>query len=205
MKKQTLTPVSLRNILIVVLLSLAAAGTGVFIFGYNQLKSHAASAQDTATKAEASRSSLQDLMATETFLTDNADAVTRADQLASESKAYVYQDQIINDLNKYASEAGIEIITIAFDSPTKSKTATATTPETTAAAPSTPTNVKSITATITIKNPTSYTSMLTFIHLIQQSLFRMQISGISMSQATSQESSQSGISSDTLTIEAYIR
>jgi hypothetical protein len=46
--------------------------------------------------------------------------------------------------------------------------------------------------------------LITFIHLIEQSLFRMQVSKIGLSQASSQ-GGQGNITSDTLTIEAYIR
>ncbi len=211
MKQQSLTPVKLRAILIVLLLLLAAAGVGVFTYGYSQLKAHATTAQETATKAEASRSSLQNLVTTKKFLTDNADVVNRANQLASESKSYVYQDQIISDINKYASEAGIQVVNITFDNPVNTNVSSATTPAATAdgtAAPATtaaPTNVKSTTASVTIKNPTNYSSMLTFIHLIEQSLFRMQISKVGMSQSGDQGSGNGSITSDTLTIEAYIR
>ncbi len=214
MKKKSLTPVKLSIILSVVLLLLAGAGVGVFVYGYKQLVTHAATAQETAAKAEASRSSVQDLTNTEDFLAANSDAVERADQLASVSKSYLYQDQIINDINKYAAEAGIVITNINFETPvstnvTATQTATGTTAtdtatDATAATTSVPTSVKSTTASITIKSPTSYTSMLTFIHLVEQSLFRMQISKIGLSQATDAGSAGS-ITSDTLTIEAYIR
>lgn len=208
MKKQSLTPIKLRIILFVVMLLLAAGGVGVFIYGYDQLKTHATSAQDTATKAEASRSSLQNLMETEKFLAANSDVVTRADQLASESKSYLYQDQIISDINKYASKAGIEITNISFDNPVSTNVSATPTPQagTKSAVPTAtpmPANVKSTTATVTIKSPTNYSSMLTFIHLIEQSLFRMQISKVGLSQASDQQGQ--GITSDTLTIEAYIR
>ena len=211
MKNQSLTPVKLRAILIVLLLLLAGAGVGVFTYGYGQLKTHATSAQEIATKAEASRSSLENLAKTEKFLAANDDAVTRADQLASESKSYLYQDQIISDINKYAEEAGIQIINISFDNPVSTAVSAAPTtgtaePSADATAPlasASPTNVKSTTATVTIKNPTSYPSMIRFIHLIEQSLFRMQISKVGLSQSS--EQAQGSITSDTLTIEAYIR
>ncbi len=213
MKNQSLTPVKLRAILIVLLLLLAGAGVGVFTYGYGQLKTHATSAQEIATKAEASRSSLENLAKTEKFLAANDDAVTRADQLASESKSYLYQDQIISDINKYAEEAGIQIINISFDNPVSTAVSAAPTPTAGTSEPSadttaplasaSPTNVKSTTATVTIKNPTSYPSMIRFIHLIEQSLFRMQISKVGLSQSS--EQAQGSITSDTLTIEAYIR
>ncbi len=88
MKQQSLTPVKLRAILVVLLLLLTAGGVGVFAYGYGQLKTRATDAQETATKAEASRASLQNLIVTEKFLAANNNVVTRTDQLASESNEY---------------------------------------------------------------------------------------------------------------------
>ncbi len=203
MKKSALTPARLRIVLSVVLLLLVAAGVGVFTLGYQQLDQHAANAQQVATEAEASRSSLQNLIETKKFLAENQDAVARADRLVSQSKLYYYQDQIISDINKYADEAGIKISNITFDD--IKVTSVATGPagtSTNTPAGSAPTGLKSRAATISIVNPTSYDAMVSFIHLIEQSLFRMQVSRIGMSQS-SESSGQ--IASDALTIEVYVR
>lgn len=207
MKKFTMTPVHLRLLLSAVLIVLAAAGVGMFAFGYKQLKAHAADAQDVAVKAEASRTSLQDIVAVKSFLANNSDAVDRADQLVAQSKSYSYQDQIISDINTYAREAGIEITNISFDdakvtaaTPVAAGTAaTAATP-----GPAAPAGIKSMTASVTIKNPTGYKPMLTFIHLIEQSLFRMQVSRVGLSQATD-KNKPNQITSETFTIEVYVR
>lgn len=208
MKLNNMTPVKLRIILACSLVILSVLGVVVFAFGYGQLKQFAASAQDIATKSQASQSSVQDLIATKKFLEANTDAVNRANQLAAESKSYVYQDQVISDINKYASEAGLVITNIAFTTPTTaavggtssgtSAPATGTTSPTAA-----PAGVKSMTANVTIQNPTNYLAMLNFIHLIEQSLFRMQISQVGISAGDGDNQNQ--VSSDVLTIEVYVR
>ena len=208
-----ITAMKLRLILSVALLLLAGIGTGVFMLGFNQVSSFAKEAQDTATKASASNSSLQDLVATKKTLEDNTDAIDRAAKLVAESKLYLYQDQIITDINQYASEAGLSVSGITFSSPTTTPTGGAATSATTpgAAAPgadatagATPSGIKSVTATVTLRNPTQYTNILTFLNLIEQSLFRMQVSQISLSKST-QEGGGSGVTSDALTIEVYTR
>lgn len=223
MKSTQMTPVKLRFILTAVMVLLVAAGVGVFMFGYKKINTFAKEAQDTASKAQASNNSLQELMTMKDNLAKNADAVNRAAQLVAESKSYQYQDQIINDINKYAAEAGIGITNITFaDAKTTTVPTAAPAPNGTtggtagASAPAAaPTGVKSMTATVTIKNPVNYDNMLTFVHLIEQSLFRMQISqiGLSSSGGTNSSGGTSGsssnaanqVTSDMLTIEVYVR
>ncbi|HSW90369.1 MAG TPA: hypothetical protein VLF64_00035 [Candidatus Saccharimonadales bacterium] len=206
MKLKNMTPVKLRIILALSLIILSILGIGMFAFGYGQLKLFVIAAQDVAAKAQSSQSSVQDLVATKKFLQSNADAINRANQLAAESMSYVYQDQVINDINKYASEAGLAITNIAFTTPTTTAVGGTTAPPVTGSAATTaaPAGVKSMTANVTIKNPTNYLAMLDFIHLIEQSLFRMQISQIGIS-ASSDDKNPNQVSSDILTIEVYVR
>jgi len=206
MKLKNMTPVKLRIILALSLIILSILGIGMFAFGYGQLKLFVIAAQDVAAKAQSSQSSVQDLVATKKFLQSNADAINRANQLAAKSMSYVYQDQVINDINKYASEAGLAITNIAFTTPTTTAVGGTTAPPVTGSAATTaaPVGVKSMTANVTIKNPTNYLAMLDFIHLIEQSLFRMQISQIGIS-ASSDDKNPNQVSSDILTIEVYVR
>lgn len=211
MKNSKLTPTNLRIILSIVLILLAGLAVVVFLLGYEQIKTHAAAAQEVSTKAQASQSSLNNLINTEKFLDANKSSVQRAAELVSESKSYVYQDQIIADLNKFASEAGLSIVNITFTdtktAKTGSTTSTASSSTSTAAAAAktpTPPGVKIMTATVLIKNPTGYDNMLNFIHLIEQSLFKMQVSQISLSKSTD-EKTKNQVSSDVLTVEVYVR
>ncbi len=205
-----ITASKLRLILSVALLLLAMVGTGVFMFGFNQVSSFAKEAQDTATQASASNSSVQELATTKKTLEQSTDAIDRAAKLVAESKLYLYQDQIITDINQYAAEAGLAISGITFSNTTTAPTggATTATPGTTApaaggATPAAPGGIKSVTATVTLRNPTQYNKILTFLHLIEQSLFRMQVSQVSLSKST--QEGVSGVTSDALTIEIYTR
>lgn len=216
MKHPTLTPVMLRAILSVVLLLLGGIGVGIFMVGYHQLQSFIASSQSVSTQAQSSASSLNGLTQTKEFLDKHATTVARASQLVAQSKSYIYQDQIISDINQCATEAGLSITNISFTdsttatgSSTSSGASTSTAPTTTvpsagSAASSTAPAVKSTTATVTLANPVNYVSMLNFIHLVEQSLFRMQISKISLSSSADAQGSNQ-VTSDALSIEVYIQ
>ena len=204
MNKQNMTPVQLRLILSIILLLLVGLGAGMFMVGSDKLKKHSLSAQEIATKSEASRSSLQNLIVIKKTLAEKSDIVDRANQLVAESQRYQYQDQIITDINQFAANAGLTITNISFDDTKVVATTPAATPASDGTAPTAPSGIKSMAATITIKNPVSYSSMLNFIHSIEQSLFRMQISKVSLSQASGEEV-KNGVSSDAFTIEVYVR
>ncbi len=218
MNPRTMTPSILRIVLSVVMLLLVGAAVGVVMIGYNQLKTFAVAAQNTASQAQASESSVNNLVQTKKILEQDASTVQRAELLVAESKSYMYQDQIINDINKYAGEAGLSVTNITFTEAKTSSVAASSTSSaassntstaagsagTTSATGGTPVGVKSMTATVTIKNPTDYDAMLTFIHLVEQSLFRMQISQISLSRSSDIQNPNK-VSSDVLTIEVYVR
>lgn len=205
-----MTAVKLRLALSIALLLLAIIGTGIFMFGYDKLSSFAEDAQDTSSKAAASNSSLQDLVTTKKTLEENSSSIDRAAKLVAESKLYLYQDQIISDINQYASEAGLAVSGITFTSATTAPaTAAPATSGGSATIPATPSagapgGIKSVTATVTLRNPTQYKNILTFLNLIEQSLFRMQVSQITLSKST-QEGGSNAVTSDALTIEVYTR
>lgn len=217
MNLPSITPIKLRAILSLCLVVLSIVGVVLFMVGYNKLKTFSASVQTVAADAQASQSSVQDLTITKQFLAQNQNSVDRASQLVAESQSYVYQDQIINDINTYANESGLGITNIAFTSPTTAAVGAAPAPAAaqaatpigatgTTATSASPAGVKSMTASVTIKNPTNYLSMLNFIHLIEQSLFRMQISQVGISASTDTSNSASNqITSDILTIEVFVR
>ena len=191
MKIKAFTPTKLRLTLSLCLVVLLIGGVGLFMAGYGKLKEFSTTTQDIANQAQASQSSIQDLTTTKKLLEQNSNAVDRAKRLVAESQRYVYQDKIINDINAYATKANLSVTNINFSAPT-----------TTAVGGGAPNGVKSMTATVTLRNPANYVDMLNFIHYIEQSLFRMQVSQIGMSAAAD---SPDQVSGDVLTIEVYVR
>lgn len=208
MKKGDMTPTKLRIILVMALLLLVVAGVFAFVYGHSILNKFSEETKQKSTEATASDSSVQYYKETEKALAAQGEVVDRAQHIVAESKSYMYQDQIINDITTLARNAGIEITSINFTATSGTSAAAPTTGATTPTDTTAPTaggvatpSVRSMSATIALKNPIPYPRMLTFIHTIEQSLTKMKIKSISMSKASE---APGAISSDSLQIEVYV-
>ena len=197
-KGRPFTATQLRLLLSVSMFVIAVlAGVG-FVLVNSQLKEYAIQVSHVAADASASRDNLQNLQTIEKQLKDDQDIVQKTNSIVAESQSYQYQDQIITDINNYASRSGIGITDINFSSQTASNTTPgATTPSTQII----PSGVKSSSVVITLKNPVNYDSMLRFIRSIEQNLTKMQVSRINLSRDTS----TAGVTSDVLTLQVYVR
>ena len=210
-KKFTLTATNLRIILAVSLVAITAIGAGGFALAYNWLDGFAADASTVASHAAASESELQELSQTEKMLKTQHHAVERASKIAAESKSYQYQDQIINDLNDFARKAGITIADITFadnnakgGSSSSSSSSASSSGKTGTSLPAIA-GLKATTASVTVKNPVEYRKLLTFMYLVEQSLTKMRIANVDLSRSTAQGQPPDSITSNTLTIEVYLR
>lgn len=210
-KKFTLTATNLRIILAVSLVVITAIGAGGFALAYNWLDGFAADASTVASQAAASESELQELSQTEKMLKTQHHAVERASKIAAESKSYQYQDQIINDLNDFARKAGITISDITFaddnakgGSSSNSSSSSSSSSKTGTSLPAIA-GLKATTASVTVKNPVEYRKLLTFMYLVEQSLTKMRIANVDLSRSTAQGQAPDSITSNTLTIEVYLR
>lgn len=202
-KKFTLTATNLRIILAVSLVVITAIGAGGFALAYNWLDGFAADASTVASQAAASESELQELSQTEKMLKTQHHAVERASKIAAESKSYQYQDQIINDLNDFARKAGITISDITF-ADDNAKGGSSSSNKTGTSLPAIA-GLKATTASVTVKNPVEYRKLLTFMYLVEQSLTKMRIANVDLSRSTAQGQAPDSITSNTLTIEVYLR
>jgi hypothetical protein len=115
-----------------------------------------------------------------TEMADNQVAVNRAASIVADSKYYQYQNQIIDDLNKYAKAAGFNSITsFSFtDSSTagaSASSAVATTPGVAA-----PVGLKSVTATVSLPGSISYQSAMNFLKAVESNLTKMDLGGVTM-------------------------
>lgn len=205
MSMNTMTATKLRLILVASMAILLTLAVVLFAFGFQKIKEHSVSTRAVAAEAQASNSSVQNLINIKKQLEVNKDAIQRASLIVSESKSYIYQDQIIQDINRFANSAGITITNISFsDTGTIPTSSTTTTAPTATPAVGKPAGIKTTTATVTVKNPVDYNKMLAFIHSIEDSLFKMRISQVSLSKPTDAKSPNE-VASDVLTIEVYLR
>lgn len=197
-----LTPRYLQIILLVTMVLIVIGGAVIFQFAKANLATVAKDAAQISADAEASQTTVTRLQQTERDLTANQQAVQRASKIAAESREYLYQDQIIKDLNTFARRNGVTIQGIDFGgsssaTPGASSSGTATTPLPTPSVSGG--GLKSINAAITLKSPIRYESFLRFIRDIEQNLTKMQLSSLSLS------NSDTGITSDTLNVQVYVR
>lgn len=198
--KGAMTATKLRLILSCTLVLVATLLAGVFIFFYDQLKTAATETNHTVVDATASQNNIATLDKIEDFLVANSQVVERARSIVADSQSYQYQDQIITDLNDFASRNGVSITNVDFTGTnTPASTPAAATP-----APAAPTagGIKSTSATITIKTPVNYDNLLRFLESIERNLTKMQVSKVSLSRGSAEGRD---IVSDALTIEVYIR
>lgn len=205
--KKPLTATKLRAALTVSLFVVAVGAGAGFYFANRQLQSYASGVSESLAQADSSQDSLQTLQNIQRELKDNQDAIKRTAQIVADSKSYQYQNQIIDDLNDYAKRAGITITNIDFSDTTKGSTSASSSAPASGSAPTglTPAAVpgaKSTFVSITLKNPVNYNSLLNFMHSTEQNLTKMQIASVNISKDAS---TPTGVTSNVLTLEVYIR
>lgn len=199
MARHSLTATGLRLILSALLLVIAVTASVAIYVLNKSLASYATEVSHATADAGASQNNIQALQKVQRELSANKAIIERTNNIVADSQSYQYQDQIITDINDYASKAGIGITNIDFGASTAP---TATPGKAGTVPPSTVTviGVKSTSVSITIKNPVVYNNLLRFIHSIEQNLTKMQVSRIGLVKGTG-----SDITSEVLTIEVYIK
>jgi hypothetical protein len=196
MNKRQLTASTFRLILSASLVVITGIGITLFSLANDQLRSVATDVSHVVVDANASQDNLTTLEKIKKTLASEQDVVTRTNQIVAESKSYEYQDQIVTDLNGYASKAGITITNLDFSAGTAKTPAATATP----AAPVTTSGLHSTSVTVTIQNPVGYNQLLQFIKSLEQNLTKMQVSKVSLSRGEG-----GNITSDAFAIEVYIK
>lgn len=122
--------------------------------------------------ARISADELQKAHNLQVYLENHKADVEKAAAVVAETKTYQYQNQIVEDVNRYASIAGVTVL--GFDFPLQKTTAAAAKAG----------GVKTIQASFTLQNPVPYENYLRFLKLIEQNLTKMQITDISITPDT---------------------
>lgn len=199
-----LSPVAFRSILISLMALLLALGVAGFYAAQSKLSDYAEEISSKVAEAESSKNSVERLKRLETELAQLSDARSRAKLILAESQSHRYQDEIIADLNRYASQSGVVISQINFQSNTPAAGGAATPAPAQSpgakAAPR-PSGASSSTVNVSLNPPIEYRNLLRFMRSIEQNLTKMQLSGISLAPGESGNT----VSTDTLTIEVYIK
>lgn len=196
----------LAGSLLVIILGMGAG----FHFAYTMLHDVASESAQKQAEAQSVDSRVNDLIILQRELEKYKLSAEKAAKIAAEAKSYQYQNQVIEDINFYAQQAGISIDSFAFKEEdtkkTPPKTASPSPGSSSAApAPQTPstsaTALKSTQVTIQLSRSVRYENLLHFLHLIEKNLTRMQIANLVLSRGEDSAT----VSSQVLTLEVYIR
>lgn len=190
MKKIAFDAVLLSRLLIA-LISLVLVGAGV---GGWQLQSFLA-AERAATDhanidATISSDELQKASNLRVYFESHKLEVEKATTVVAETKTYQYQNQIVEDINRYASIAGVTIL--GFDFPL----------QTTASPAAKLQGAKTMQASVTLQNPVPYENYLRFLKLIEQNLTKMQITEITI---TPDKKAAGQINNPTIGLQVYVQ
>lgn len=208
MREAKLTPTLLRVILIGTMLLISLLGFAIWQISYKKLASVSNNVAQIQQQADASNDSVQQLLTLKTQLDSHQDTVAKAAAIVAQSQEYKYQNQITQDLERFAQDAGVTIESYTFSNGASSGGAATTTtapPATAAPAPapaagsqpSAASGLKSTTVVVTPKSPVNYRNYLKFLNDIQQNSLKMQIDGLSLAKQTD------GLSSQALNIKVY--
>lgn len=193
------TAVRLRLVLLSILGLLVVIATIIGFFGTQYLQGQATVIQQVVYDAANGDQKLLRIQELAAQLDNNQEAVARAQQIVAESKSYQYQDVIIKDLQAIAKRANITISNFDF---TASSTQANKSGSKAAASSS---GLRSTMVNISLDNPVNYRNLLTFLHYIEQNLTKMQVASVGLSGVTGSEGGGNDVTTNTLTIEVYIR
>lgn len=201
MKRMALNAKNLRFILIAVLLVAIAVASGAFYVAQGMLRDYAVTISALNAKADSTDQNLRTLRKLEVELSKEASTAVKARDIVAESKQYVYQDQIIEDIVDIARSSGVTVTGFNFSD---TSTGATVAPTTGSAAPSVPvaSDANSKQVSVTIRSPVSYSSVMNFIQRIEKNPLKMQISNISMSRSSE---SAGLVGSESFTIKVYVR
>lgn len=171
---------------IILLVIGAAAGSWLM---QSALSAQVTAADHAKIDADLSQTELQRSKILETYLDENKAAVEKAKSVVSDTQTYQYQNQIVNDIESYASKSGVTVLGYSF-------------PLDTAAAKPDSTGLKSVSATISLKNPLQYTNYLRFLKYIEQNVTKMQITDLTISPDPNNGNNIEGTS---ITLKVYVR
>lgn len=211
---KSLTAPKLRIILSVIFAVTLIGMSAGFYFAYSFLQSKVEVVVETQAEASSSDAKLDNLIQLEKDLSQYEGTMEKAKQIASESKMYQYQNQIINDITSYADIAGVSIESFTFQDPTAPidgaapAAADAADPATeegdqqdpAAATPVAP-SLKSTVTSIKLVDEQNYDNILHFIYLIEQNITRMQILELNLVR----DAEKHTVSAQSFNIEVYMR
>lgn len=190
MKKQSLKATTLTSILIGIIFLIVAV-TVVANWQLQKMLSDETTATNNLKRdAEASSSNLAKAKNLETYMNEHQADVARAASIVAQSQTYQYQNQIIEDITRYANSAGLRVLEFSFPDESSSGTKKQTG------------GLKSISVQVSLARPTEYLNFLRFLKFIEQNLTKMQVTEVSVRPS---DDNPALIEATSLSLEVYVK
>ena len=190
MKIANIKATTLRTALTVVISVIIGISVIGFYFAQSWITDYAIKVDQTASRPVTDSNDPKALAQIRDEITKNQLYGDKASAMITSSQNF--KDQIIKDVNKYASISGVSVVDYNLATPDTSGADTTVAIE----------GIKSNFATITLKNPIPIQNLLHFLKLIESNLPIMQLTGISL---TPSANSTDNVTIDPITIEVYTR
>jgi hypothetical protein len=165
---------------------------GVFLLAQQAMSRQFLATDHARIDAELVQEEIVRLQQLKTNLENDNETVEKTERIVAESQQYEYQDQVVNDINSYARQYGIDVISFDFGAkpgPTTNSSSGGSAQQ------------KSI-VQIQLNEDITYEAFLKFIKSIEQNITKMQLTGISIQPNTKNPQLIQGPS---LEIEVFLR
>lgn len=215
--KMTMNATLLRTLLSASIFLIIVVASAGFLFGLGIIKGYAVEVSHKKVDAEASNGNIQALERIKKELNQNSDILNKVGLLKSDSQFPEFR--IVDEIRKIAANNNLTIDsftytdTAAATGSTAPATGSTTTPPAATTTPTTGTatvGAKTVSLSVTLKSPITYSNLLQFTYDIEQNLPKMKLKGISISAGGGTQSSDKSavdpnqVSVEPITVEMYI-
>lgn len=202
---KALSATNLRLILLVAIVGLLVGQIGLIVAGQRIILSFGQPVADAVARSASSQQTLRDLETAKTTLDKQSDTFEKSSLIAADtSNTYVYQKGIIDDISAYAARAGLNPSSYTFsgtDGDASGAAAPAVaTPATGAEPAGEAATANTTTVTVAFDGDVTYGSLFSFLQLLEGSLLRMEIDGLSLSRSSATTDTEDSAPSDRLDI-----
>lgn len=207
MKDKNLKATTFRLILISILTVAILASIAATYFGQSFLRANSESVIQAVSTEFSSKNRLEQLQKAEEELKKHSESIVKSKQIASSGEGFAYQQQLIDDINRYAARAGITVTGYSFSEGGASGAVAQATP--TPAAPAAPgagaggpAGMSKVSVSVSFVSPIDYNTLMRFLTILETSLPKINAQSIQINRS---ESNPNEVNMSSLNLEVYIK
>lgn len=204
MKDKNLKATTFRLILISILTVTILASIAATYFGQSFLRANSESVIQAVSTEFSSKNRLEQLQKAEEELKKHSESIAKSKQIASSGEGFAYQQQLIDDINRYAARAGITVTGYSFSEggAVAQTTATPAAPAAPGAGAGGPAGMSKVSVSVSFVSPIDYNTLMRFLTILETSLPKINAQSIQINRS---ESNPNEVNMSSLNLEVYIK